>query len=144
MKYFYVEPEVAGGLGERTVMDRSVHPPIVNRLHYQLEGWLGDAILESFPAFVVTADAKESLLGIGATGATFAEVEVTVTGQFEELYPGQQLPLFAWLKPEGKAGRDDIAVAADGRLVLSQRALDTLSDLGISNALVEPFENESA
>jgi hypothetical protein len=45
MKYFYVEPEVAGGLGERTVMDRSTHPPVVKRLHYQLEGWLGDAIL---------------------------------------------------------------------------------------------------
>lgn len=144
MQYFYVEPEVAGGLGERTVMDRSAHPPIVNRLHYQLEGWLGDAILESFPAFVVTEDAKESLLGIGVTGATFDDVEVTVTDQFEELYPGRKLPLFAWLKPEGKAGRDDIGAAADGRLVLSQRALDTLSSLGISNALVEPFEGEGA
>jgi len=144
MQYFYVEPEVAGGLGERTVMDRSSHPPIVNRLHYQLEGWLGDAILESFPAFVVTENAKESLLGIGATGATFDDVEVTVTVEFEELYPGRKLPLFAWLKPEGKAGQDDIGATADGRLVLSQRALDTLSSLGISNALVEPFGGEGA
>lgn len=144
MKYFYVEPEVAGGLGERTQMDRSVQPPILNRLHYQLEGWLGDAILESFPAFVVTEDAKEALLGVGATGATFDVVEVTVTDQFGELYPGRKLPLFAWLKPEGKAGRDDIAATADGRLVLSQRALDTLSGLGISNALVEPLEDEGA
>jgi hypothetical protein len=144
MQYFYVEPEVAGGLGERTRMDRSVHPPIVNRLHYQLEGWSGDAILESFPSFVVTEDAKESLLGIGVTGATFDDVEVTVTDQFKELYLGRKLPLFAWLKPEGKAGRDDIGATADGRLVLSQRALDTLSGLGISNALVEPFEGEGA
>ena len=29
MKYFYIETEVAGGLGENTAMDRSVHPPIV-------------------------------------------------------------------------------------------------------------------
>jgi hypothetical protein len=142
MNYFYVEPEVAGGLGERTVLDRSVHPPIVNRLHYELEGWLGDAILESFPAFVVTEEAKASLLRIGATGGFFDNAEVTVTHQFEELYPGLKLPSFVWLKPEGKAGQDDIGAAADGRLVLSQRALDTLSSLGISNALVEPFENE--
>ena len=35
MKYFYIQPEVAGGLGKNTVMDRSVHPPIVSRLHYE-------------------------------------------------------------------------------------------------------------
>jgi hypothetical protein len=140
MEYFYVEPEVAGGLGEHTVMDRSVHPPIVKRLHYQLEGWLGDAVLESFPVFIVTEEAKEALLGMGATGAAFDEVEVTVTDQFEELYPARELPSFARLKPEGQAGRDDIGAAADGRLVVSQRVLDVLSGLGISHALVEPLQ----
>ena len=53
MQYVYIEPEVAGGLGDHTVMDRSVHPPIVSKLHYQMEGWLGDALLESFPVFIV-------------------------------------------------------------------------------------------
>ena len=43
-----------------------------------------------------------------------------------------------------KAGQDDFGAAVDGRLVLSQRALDTLSSLGISNALIEPFEDEGA
>jgi hypothetical protein len=31
MKYFFVEPEVAGGVGANTVMNRDVHPPIVRR-----------------------------------------------------------------------------------------------------------------
>ena len=140
MKYFYVEPEVAGGLGERTVMDRSVHPPIVKKLHYQFEGWLGDALLESFPAFIVTEHVKVSLLESGATGATFDDdVEVTLSDQFKALYPDRKLPRFVWLKPEGRAGQDDIGAASDGRLVLSQRALDVLNGIGISNALVEPF-----
>ena len=140
MKHFYLEPEVAGGLGDHTVMDRSVHPPIVKRLHYQLEGWLGDALLESFPAFVITEEAKDALLRMGAEGAAFGMVEITVTNQFYELYPDRKLPAFAWLKPKGKAGRDDIGASADGRLVISQRVLDVLSGLGISHALVEPFE----
>jgi hypothetical protein len=37
MKYFYIQPEVAGGLGKNTVMDRSVHPPIVSRLHHEFK-----------------------------------------------------------------------------------------------------------
>jgi hypothetical protein len=141
METYYVEPEVAGGLGERTVMDRGVHPPSVKRLHYQFEGWLGDVLLESCPAFIVTEKAKEALLGLGATGATFDLVEVTVTDQFEELYPGRKLPPFAWLKPEGDPGRDDFGKTADGRLVVSQRALNVLRELGISHALVQPFES---
>ena len=95
-------------------------------------------------AFIVTEQAKKSMLGIGATGAAFDDVEVTVTDQFKELYPSRKLPPIAWLKPEGRAGQDDIGAAADGRLVVPQRALDTLNGLGLSNALVEPFGCEGA
>jgi hypothetical protein len=33
MKYHSIEPEVAGGLGANTIMDRTVHPPVVTKLH---------------------------------------------------------------------------------------------------------------
>jgi hypothetical protein len=39
MHHFYLEPEVAGGPGEHTLMDQTVHPPIVHQLHYQSD-WL--------------------------------------------------------------------------------------------------------
>lgn len=139
--FFLIEPEVAGGLGAHTVIDRSVHPPVVQRLHFQLDGWLGDVVLESFPVFIVTEDVKRALLQIGATGVSFGGVEVTITDQFQQLYPDRRLPAFVWLKPEGKAGHDDIAVAADGRLIISQRVLDLLQALGLSHALVEPLSN---
>ncbi|CDX39985.1 hypothetical protein MPLSOD_40275 [Mesorhizobium sp. SOD10] len=51
MDHFYLEPEVSGGLGDDTVMDTGVHPPpVVARLHYEFDGWLGDVIVTSFPA----------------------------------------------------------------------------------------------
>lgn len=140
VEHFYIEPEVAGGLGDRTTIDRGVHPPILKRLHYKLDGWMGDALLESFPTFIVTKEAKETLLAIDATGASFDVLELTVTDQFKELYPNRRLPEFAWLKVDGEAGLDDFGTAADGRLVVSRRALDSLRALGISHALVEPFE----
>lgn len=139
MQYVYIEPEVAGGLGDHTVMDRSVHPPIVSKLHYQMEGWLGDALLESFPVFIVTEQAKQGLLASGLTGAIFADAEVTTTGNFRELYPEREVPAFDWLKPEGEAGHDDFGTASDGRLVVSERALDVLRKFGAAHALVEPF-----
>lgn len=140
MKYFHMEPEVAGGLGEGTVMDRSVHPPTVSELNYEFDDWPGDAILEGFPAFVVTEVAAQALRAVGATGVDFGDVEVTVSGLHEDLNPGGVLPAFVWLKPVGRAGEDDFGVGSDLRLVISGRALDVLKGLGFANADIEPFD----
>jgi hypothetical protein len=136
MDYFYVEPEVAGGLGPLTVMDTTTHPPIVSKLHYHFDGWLGNVLLETFPCFIVTDGACQALQAIDATGAKFDDVEVTVSEQFEELYPNKQLPKFVWLKADGKPKLDDFATTPDGRLIVSARALEVLQGLGISNALI--------
>jgi hypothetical protein len=72
-------------------MDVSTHPPIVKKLHYEFDGWLGDAILASFPIFIVTDGAMQALQSIGATGVTFDEVEVTTSNEFRDLYPDQSL-----------------------------------------------------
>jgi hypothetical protein len=141
MKYFYVEPEVAGGLGENTVMNSNVHPPLISRLHYHFDGWLGDVLLESFPSFIVTEVAKQKLQSAAVTGAKFDEVEVTTSEQFQELYPNRPLPKFVWLRVEGKPGRDDFGMAEDGRLVVSEKVLEALQDLGISHALVTEFRD---
>jgi len=141
MRYFKIEPEVAGGLGQNTKMDRSVHPPIVSKLHYELDGWPDDVILESFPSFIVTEETKQVLLQAGVTGAQFDEVEITTSGQFRDLYPDRLLPNFVWLKIEGMAGQDDFGTTSNGMLTVSERALGLLNRLGISNALVTPFEN---
>jgi hypothetical protein len=45
---------VAGGYGEDAILDTSVCPERVERLHYEFDGWLGDDLLESFPVFIIT------------------------------------------------------------------------------------------
>jgi hypothetical protein len=140
MKYFYIQPEVAGGLGENTVMDRSVHPPIVSKLHYEFDGWGGDVLLRSFPCLIVTEDAKKKLQSVGLTGMRFDKVEVTISELFQELFPDRQLPKFVWLKVDGRPGQNDFGFVQNARLVISERALEVLKGLGISNALVTPYE----
>lgn len=140
MEYFYVKPDVAGGLGDHTILDARVHPPIVSTLHYEMDGWFGDAILRSFPVYIVTEAARQGLVDAGLTGMDFAEVEVTTSEEFRELFPGLELPPFVWLKPTGEAGQDDFGTVPNARLVVSDRALKVLRTFGIENALVEPFD----
>ncbi|MBA1143191.1 hypothetical protein [Mesorhizobium neociceri] len=86
-RYFEIEPDAAGGIGRGTVMDRSVHPPVVSKLVYQVEGWFGDSIVTTFPCFLVTDEAKRGLLKIGISGAKFAEAEVTTSEEFHQRQP---------------------------------------------------------
>ena len=70
-QYWLVSPEVAGELGDGTVMDTAVHPPWVSRLHHRFQGWLGDDLLECFPCFLTTARIEHapSRPGVGNTNS---------------------------------------------------------------------------
>ncbi|WP_137933965.1 hypothetical protein [Mesorhizobium comanense] len=140
MKFFYLEPEVSGSIGDNSVMDSNVHPPLVTRLNYEFDGWMGDVMVESFPCYLVTEEAKGKILNEGFSGVAFDKVEVTTSELFDEMQPDQKLPPFAWLRVNGRAGQDDFGIANDYRLVVSDRVLNALKPLGISNALIEPFE----
>jgi hypothetical protein len=137
MKYYFLEPEIAGGLGEKTVLDSSTHPPKVDKLHYKFSGWLGDAILESFPCVIATQAASDALRHNGVTGVYFADMETSTSTEFGEMYPQRELPPFRWLQVNGIPGRDDFGIADDLRLVVSEKVLDVLRPFGIQHALIE-------
>jgi len=139
MNYFFLEPEVAGTLGENTVLNASTHPPRVEKLHFEFSGWLGDAILESFPCVIATLSASEALEQSGVTGIQLAELEVSTSVGFRDMYPAREIPSFRWLKVQGEAGRHDFGIAADLRVVVSEKALDVLRPFGIEHAVTEPF-----
>ena len=137
--YYFFEPEVSGGLGGNSVVDTSVHPPIVSKLNYRFDGWLGDDILESFPCYVITESLKKKLESTALCGYQIDQVEVTKSDQFEDLYPGKKLPVFYWLKIIGEAGKDDFGVADDYRLVISDKALKVINDFNVAQADIEKY-----
>lgn len=144
---YLVEPEVAGGLGPATIRDRSVHPPRVTRLEYVVDGWLGDALLESFPCFIATRTLADSLAdalaGSGSSGYVEREVQVSTSYLFREMQPSVELPEFVWLDVGGRPGVDDLATDARGSLVVSQRVLDVLTRAGIGHAEGSAWPDES-
>ncbi|HWV15050.1 MAG TPA: hypothetical protein VN030_06420 [Cellvibrio sp.] len=139
MKYFLIESEVAGGLGEHTKMDTSTHPPLVSELHYVFEGWSDDALLTSFPCFIVTSKAKQLFEEAQFTGLSFDVVETSKSDNFIELYPAKVIPEFSWLKISGGAGVDDFWIDKNC-LIISERVLDVLLELGLQEAIITEFE----
>ena len=134
MAFTVLEPEVAGGLGPKTVLDPSVHPPLIKRLHYEFEGWLGDDLVESFPCFVVSERLARELQQSSLAGFVLDDVKVTTSPEFDELHPELRLPKFRWLRITGIAGRDDFGLGKDHRLVASEAAMGVLSRFKIEHA----------
>jgi len=142
LRLFELEPEVAGGFGENTVVSNldnvraKRERPIVTHLHYEFSGWLGDEILETTPCFIVTEGLADSIQRSELKGYNFADVETSVTEEFEELYPGTILPKFKRIIPQGTVevngntsldwSGDDFCLSQKSVLVVSEKALDVI------------------
>jgi hypothetical protein len=135
--YYRLSPEVAGGLGEHTVMDRSQIPPVVTHLHYVFDGWLGDELIESYPCFVVTRSLADKIGASRLQGAILAKAEISTSREFDGLNAGRVLPEFLWLKVIGTLGESDFALERDARLVVSATALSLLRQGQLDHCLVE-------
>ncbi|WP_164772405.1 hypothetical protein, partial [Mesorhizobium sp. M2C.T.Ca.TU.002.02.1.1] len=114
--------------------------PIVRKLHYVIDVWIGDVLITSFPCYLVTKEAERELLTIGVSGATFADVEVTASELFRRLQPKTKLPSFVWMKIKGQPGHDDFGMAPNHELVVSERALDVFERLGNESAGIRLYD----
>lgn len=139
MPFHYVEPEVAGELGPNSIVDASVHPPLVSHLEYRFTDWLGDDIVETFPCFIVTEKLATHLAGTDLTGITLADVEVTLSPEAHELLT-EELPAWKWLQITGIAFLNDFGVSDDQRLVVSDNALAALRNGSLDNVDLETAE----
>ncbi len=137
MKHYLLQPEVGGGLGDQTVVDRQIgQPASVSALHCELDGWLGDDLVEMFPCFVVTEALRDALVAEGLSGFTLADVIVTSTRRYAEVHPGQTLPKFYWLQVIGAPNKSDFWMENDQSLAVSDRAWGLLKNFNLVNCKV--------
>lgn len=94
MKFYIVKPEVSGGIGQQSVIDTSCHPPEVKSLHYVFDGWSGDALVTSFPCYIVTSSARMQLESNKVSGLVFSGVLISTSLLFREMFPNKELPDF--------------------------------------------------
>lgn len=141
MSFFLLEPEVAGGLGDNAILDSTVHPPHVTRLHYAIDDWHGDELLESTPCFIITQELGDKLVEAELTGFELADAEVTLSETGIELLGNTELPKFRWFKVPGTAGTDDFGLTSDATLIASARALESLRTGDISGCDIEEWQH---
>ncbi|WP_099227822.1 hypothetical protein [Pseudomonas viridiflava] len=132
--YHYIEPEVAGGLGEGTIINTSCHPPKIEKLEYRFDAWLGDDILETFPCYIVTTELAKAIKLNKLTGVSFLPVKISKSEFFLETYPDLELPQFQWMSVYGEAGTHDFGLSKNYRLAISYSAMSTLKNFKISHA----------
>jgi len=137
--YKIIEPEVPGGLGEQTIMDSTIHPPIIEKLHFEFQGWLGDDLIETFPCYLVTEKLRDGIVLTKLTGVSFDDVLISKSIEFDELYPNKKLPTFFWMKVNGKLNVDDFTITEDFNLLISDKVLTLLKDYNVNNATFEDY-----
>ncbi|NIG55638.1 hypothetical protein [Chitinophaga sp. Cy-1792] len=126
---FRLTPEVPGGLGPNTIIDKPGHPPIIKHLHFQFADWLGDDLIESFPCFLVTESMYHRLLDNNISGITANKnVEFSFYDIFYDLNPdGKSVPEFIWINISSD-GNDDFYIDKEKYLNVSQKALHVLKE----------------
>ncbi|WP_144697936.1 hypothetical protein [Fictibacillus phosphorivorans] len=140
MHLYLLEPEVAGGLGEKTTYYNKTYKnglKLISFLNYEFEGWLGDELLESTPSFIVTQELANSIQYSQLNGYVFEGVEITKSDLFQEIYPNRILPNFKRLIPNGKVSinndtynnwsQEDFCLSENLELVVSPQALKVLN-----------------
>lgn len=132
MRYI-LEPEVSGELGDHTIIETRVHPPIVTQLHFIFKGWLGDDLIECFPVYLISERLRQSLTETDLTGYDLENCEIEVSEEMQALHSNTKLPAFFWLKIVGKMVDSDFSMNTTNRLSISEQAYQVLSQFNLSH-----------
>ncbi len=153
MAFYFLEPEVPGGLGEGTEWDRTTDPYEVVKLHYEMQGWMGDELITSSPVYMVGEQVAKALQQANLSGFTLAPMTLSFSDQFRSRYAAADVPGFVWLKLGDRPMLDDFGrcsrasgattpkpVRLKTSLLVSGRALDVLKQFRIEQCEVEEVQ----
>jgi hypothetical protein len=139
VRFYGLNPEIAGQLGDETVMDYSVVPYRVISLEYKFDSWLGDDLIAGFPVVIATHRLRQAIEEASLSGCSFAPMKVSRSEMFREFHGELELPVFWWMKLTGSQQADDFAESSrpEYSLVVSERALLCFKRFGFSHCRVE-------
>ena len=144
MKYYRLDPEVAGGLGEGSeLLYENGRLKEVVFLEYECTGWLGDELLTTHPCFIVTESLQSDIVNAGLRGMRFERMNMTFSDEWEERGGHVQMPAFVRLCCDGfyedhaEAPDKDFYLGKYHELIVSERALRVLQKHQIAHCGVE-------
>lgn len=126
MKYYVIHPQVAGELGPNTKY-ASREPLRVSHVEFLFNIWPCDALIESYPCFIVRSDLLAAIKANNLTGCLFEECNTGFT-DYVESSSSIFIPKFYRLNPIGIPGKDDFALGATQKLIVSHIARGLLEN----------------
>lgn len=121
-------------IGDKTVFAKGSYFDYV-KLHAEFSYWGGGDLQTSRKSVICTSRLKLELGKLQMSGASFADVEVTLTEDFENDSEGKEFPEWHWLRISGEAYVDDLGFAVSGgMLVVSQRVFTVLETIDVNYA----------
>jgi hypothetical protein len=136
---YVIEPLVAGELGDGTDLDPSTHPPRVSSVEYVLDAPVEEDLIESFPVFLVSEELERRIQEAGLRGISLEDARVVPSPEYIEIYGDAPHKQYRWMKLD-QAEDPDAWLGEDLRLNVTDRMMEMLQSLNISNADVEPVE----
>ena len=138
-KWFRIEPEVPGGLGDNAVFAIVDGRRVFSVLHVEIDGWLGDDILTCVGNVLATERARQLTSTLKLRAVTVKKLEVTRSSEYAQLFGRKRLPQLHWLQLEGTAFEDDFAIDNKGRLIVSAKTINEFrSNLHLENCDIKP------
>lgn len=135
---FRLDPQVAGELGEGTVLDGSTHPPRVSQVVYVLDQPDADEFIQSFPVFLVSTNLGSRLQNAGLTGFELSGAIVRPSDNYLAIYGDVPLPQYLWLQVTGTAEETDCWLDESLQVCVSDRMMAIMELVTLSDCLVEP------
>jgi hypothetical protein len=141
--YYLLIPAVYGTLGPRTLLDTSVHPPVVLKLDCLLDLVPADDLFATFPCFFATERLGNALIDSRMSGVKFGRVRARVSEAFQPKRSRVKTLAILRLHVSGRPREHDFGLESNKYLVVSQAALDiartfTLADCTVYDAANPP------
>lgn len=144
MKFYKLEPEVAGEIGENSKIeyeDGKIKKIIF--LEYLFSDWLGDELISTHPCHIVTDNLKKDINSNDLTGVQFQEIKKSFSDEFVELNDLSDIPEFVQIVCDSfyEDKRDDelqdFYVNRYKELIVSENALKVIKRHTLNNCLIE-------
>lgn len=136
---YVLEPLVGGELGPETVLDRSAHPPRVDRLQFVLDTPTTADLIEAFPVYLVSDELAQQLTVAGLQGFRFDAAEVLRSDGYFDAFGDTPHKSYQWLRPERDTPEPDAWIGDDLRLCVSDRMMEVLQRADLRGCDIEPL-----
>lgn len=123
---YSLDPQVAGELGEGSVLDTTVHPPVVTKVDYLLDQPETDDLIQAFPVYLVSSELADRFQAAAMSGFALAEATVRPSPDCLAVFGDAPPREYRWLQVHGGEG-DDCWIDQSLMLCVSDRMMEILN-----------------